>query len=79
LVEVAERAGCRAVMIEDSSEIQLHWLRHASTVGVTAGASAPPILVEGVIDALRSLGRVEIQEETVRTESVNFPLPLEVR
>ncbi len=79
LVEVAERAGCRAVMIEDSSEIQPNWLRHASTVGVTAGASAPPILVEGVIDALRSLGRVEIQEETVRTESVNFPLPLEVR
>jgi 4-hydroxy-3-methylbut-2-enyl diphosphate reductase len=79
LVEVAERSGCRAVMIEDSSEIRLDWLRNVSTVGVTAGASAPPILVEGVIEALRSVGRVEIREETVRTENVNFPLPLEVR
>jgi 4-hydroxy-3-methylbut-2-en-1-yl diphosphate reductase len=79
LVEVAERAGCRAVMIEDASAIRPEWLRHARTVGVTAGASAPPVLVEGVIEALRSLGRLEIEEETVRTESVNFPLPLEVR
>jgi 4-hydroxy-3-methylbut-2-en-1-yl diphosphate reductase len=79
LVEVAERAGCRAVMVEDSSEVRLDWLRDAQTVGVTAGASAPPVLVAGVIEALRSLGRVEVTEETVRTESVNFPLPLEVR
>jgi 4-hydroxy-3-methylbut-2-enyl diphosphate reductase len=79
LVEVATRAGCRAELLEDASELRLEWLRGASTVGVTAGASAPPALVKQVVDALSGLGPIEIEERSVRTERVNFPLPLEVR
>jgi 4-hydroxy-3-methylbut-2-enyl diphosphate reductase len=79
LVEVAARAGCRAELLEDESELQLGWLRGATTVGVTAGASAPPVLVDRVVNALRHLGPVDVEERAVRTEHVNFPLPLEVR
>ncbi|HUJ67634.1 MAG TPA: 4-hydroxy-3-methylbut-2-enyl diphosphate reductase [Acidimicrobiales bacterium] len=82
LVEVAARAGCRAVMIDDETEIDLRWLTGVATVGVTAGASAPPALVERVVSSLQGLAgpnRLEIEERSVRTENVNFPLPLEVR
>jgi 4-hydroxy-3-methylbut-2-en-1-yl diphosphate reductase len=82
LVEVAARAGARAVMIDDETEIDMGWLRHVSTVGITAGASAPPALVERVVSGLRGLAGpygFEIEERSVRTENVNFPLPLEVR
>jgi 4-hydroxy-3-methylbut-2-en-1-yl diphosphate reductase len=82
LVEVATRAGCRAVMIDDETEIDLRWLRGASRVGVTAGASAPSALVERVVASLRGLAGpdgIEIEERPVRSENVNFPLPLEVR
>jgi 4-hydroxy-3-methylbut-2-enyl diphosphate reductase len=79
LVEVARRAGCRAELLEDESELRLDWLRGASTIGVTAGASAPPTLVAQVVEALAGLGPLEVEERTVRTERVNFPLPLEVR
>jgi 4-hydroxy-3-methylbut-2-enyl diphosphate reductase len=82
LVEVANRAGARAVMIDDETEIDLRWLPGVSTVGVTAGASAPPALVERVVSSLQGLAgphELEIEERSVRTENVNFPLPLEVR
>jgi 4-hydroxy-3-methylbut-2-enyl diphosphate reductase len=79
LVEVASRAGCRAELLEDDTELQLGWLRNATTVGVTAGASAPPVLVDRVVNALAQLGPVDIEERAVRTEQVSFPLPLEVR
>jgi 4-hydroxy-3-methylbut-2-enyl diphosphate reductase len=79
LAEVAIRSGCRAELIEDESELRLEWLRQVSTVGVTAGASAPPVLVDRVITALGQLGPLEMEERAVRTEHVNFPLPLEVR
>ena len=79
LVEVAARAGCRAELIEDETELQLAWLRGATTLGVSAGASAPPALVERVVSALGQLGPLEIEERPVRTEHVNFPLPMEVR
>jgi 4-hydroxy-3-methylbut-2-enyl diphosphate reductase len=79
LVEVASRAGCRAELIEDETELRLAWLRQTPTVGVTAGASAPPVLVDRVVAALGQLGPLDIEERSVRTEHVNFPLPLEVR
>jgi 4-hydroxy-3-methylbut-2-enyl diphosphate reductase len=79
LAEVANRAGCRAELIEDETELRLGWLRRMSTVGVTAGASAPPVLVDRVVAALGELGPLDINERAVRTENVNFPLPLEVR
>ena len=79
LAEVAARAGCRAELLEDETELDLGWLRGAATVGVTAGASAPPVLVDRVVEALASLGPIEIEERAVRHEQVNFPLPVEVR
>ncbi len=79
LVEVATRAGCRAELVEDETELRPEWLEGAATVGVTAGASAPPALVERVVDALSRLGPVEVQARPVTTETVTFPLPLEVR
>jgi len=79
LVEVASQEGCPAHMLDDESELRLEWLRGAADVGVTAGASAPPVLVQKVIDALAGLGPLEVDERSVRTENVNFPLPVEVR
>ena len=72
LAEVGARSGCRAQLLEDQTELDLAWLRDASTIGVTAGASAPPALVEGVVGALATLGPMEIEERSVRHEQVNF-------
>ena len=79
LVETAQRAGPPAYLIEDVGQIQLAWLAGARVIGLTAGASAPPALVSEVIAALRGLGRVEVEERVVTTESVSFSLPKEVR
>jgi len=79
LVETAQRAGAPAHLIEDVGQIQLSWLQGARVIGLTAGASAPPALVDEVIAALRGLGRVEVEEHVVTTESVSFSLPKEVR
>ena len=79
LVETAQRAGSPAYLIEDVGQIQLGWLAGARVIGLTAGASAPPALVDEVIAALRGLGRVEVEERVVATESVSFSLPKEVR
>jgi 4-hydroxy-3-methylbut-2-enyl diphosphate reductase len=79
LAEVAARAGCRAELLEDDTGLDLAWLHGASTIGVTAGASAPPALVERVVGALATLGPIDVEERSVRHEQVNFPLPAEVR
>jgi len=74
LVEVAERAGARARLIEDQSEIDLGWLAQAATVGVTAGASAREELVQRVVAALGGLGEISIEERSVAREDVHFKL-----
>ncbi len=79
LVEVAGRAGCGAELIEDESELRLEWLTAVSTIGLTAGASAPPVLIDRVLAALAGLGPLSITERAVRGEHVKFPLPVEVR
>ncbi len=79
LVEVARRQGCRAALVDDETHLDLGWLAGASTVGITAGASAPDTLVTGLIDALRDLGPVEVEERRSTTEQVSFTLPPEVR
>jgi 4-hydroxy-3-methylbut-2-enyl diphosphate reductase len=79
LVEVAERAGTRALLVEDASEIPPDLLIDVSRVGVTAGASAPEPLVEGVVTALDGLGSASLSERTVATEDVHFKLPVELR
>jgi 4-hydroxy-3-methylbut-2-enyl diphosphate reductase len=79
LVEVAEREGCRAALIDDELGIDPQLLIGAATVGVTAGASAPEVLVDRVLDALAGLGPVEVQERQVTEESMRFTLPVELR
>lgn len=79
LVEVAHRGGRPAHLVEDETELDLSWLAGIETVGITAAASAPEVLVERLVDAMRSLGDLEVREHLAVTESVRFPLPMEVR
>jgi len=79
LVEVAERDGCPARLIDDDAAIDPAWLAGAWTVGVTAGASAPESLVDGVLAALGGLGPVTVTERQVIEESMRFTLPIALR
>jgi 4-hydroxy-3-methylbut-2-enyl diphosphate reductase len=79
LVELARRHDTRAELIDDVGGIHLDWLDGARVVGLTAGASAPPGLVEDVIAALAGLGPLGISETIVAKESVRFTLPSAVR
>ncbi|MFL6137525.1 MAG: hypothetical protein ACJ74O_06965 [Frankiaceae bacterium] len=78
LVEVARREGCAAHLVDDASDIDLRWLAGAARVGLAAGASAPPVLVDDIVSALSGLGPVEITERTVVEEQLQFQLPKEV-
>ncbi len=79
LVEVAERCGTRARLVEDAGDVDLHDLARARSVGITAGASAPPQLVDELVTALRGLGPVDVREVSVTREDLTFELPREVR
>jgi 4-hydroxy-3-methylbut-2-enyl diphosphate reductase len=79
LVEVARREGARAYLVDDVGEVQLDWLAGVDTIGVSAGASAPPELVTELVSALGGLGRLHTVERSVTTETVRFTLPKEVR
>src|SRR6202042_1450260 len=70
LVETAERAGTPAHLIDGPEDIQLGWLDGVSTIGLTAGASAPPAVVSEIIDALGGLGPVEVSERVIATENI---------
>jgi 4-hydroxy-3-methylbut-2-enyl diphosphate reductase len=78
LYEIGLETGIPSYLIADSSELQLEWVRDARTVGLTAGASAPEVLVEGVIDALTRLGPVEVSTLAGREETIEFRLPAEL-
>jgi 4-hydroxy-3-methylbut-2-enyl diphosphate reductase len=75
LVEVAERAGTKARLIQSAAEIDFDWLRGVATLGLTAGASAPEILVRGVIEALGRHFTVTEEEVATTTENMVFKLP----
>ena len=79
LVERSERAGTPAHLIDGAADIDLSWLAGVATVGLTAGASAPPKVVNEIIEALSGLGAVTVTEKITTTESVQFGLPREVR
>ena len=79
LVETAERAGVPAHLIDGPADIELGWLAGVSTVGISAGASAPPAVVGQIVAALAGLGPVEVNERVTTTESIRFSLPKEVR
>jgi 4-hydroxy-3-methylbut-2-enyl diphosphate reductase len=75
LVEAAERAGARAMLVQRGSDLDFDWLAGVTTLGLTAGASAPELLVREVVDALAE--RYAIDEEQVETarEHMVFKLP----
>ena len=76
LVEVARKAGVSAAhLIDDASHLDLAWIEGARSVGVTAGASAPEVLVQGVIDKLNSAYDVTVREIEAARETVSFKLP----
>jgi len=75
LVEVAQRSGAPAHLIDGPEEIDPAWLAGVGAVGVTAGASAPPLLVDAVVNALAGLGRVWREEPPGIEESYKFTLP----
>ena len=79
LVELARRNGTPAHLIDDAADIRAEWLADVSVVGLTAGASAPPPLVDEVIHVLRGLGPVTVTEREVAQETVQFLLPPSVR
>jgi 4-hydroxy-3-methylbut-2-enyl diphosphate reductase len=78
LVEVAERSGAKAYLVDDATGILPEWLVGTKTVGITAGASAPPHLVDEVIGTLRGLGPIDVIEREVTREVIRFSLPKEV-
>ena len=75
LVECAERSGAKARLIQRATEIDFDWLDGVQTLGISAGASAPEILVREVVDALRTRFDVTEQEITTATEHMSFKLP----
>ena len=76
LVEVARRAGVtKAHLIDDATHLDLAWIEGAAAVGVTAGASAPEMLVQGVIDRLGEAYEVTVEEVETARETVSFRLP----
>jgi len=80
LVEVAENEGTPARLIEGRESVELTWLGESvRTIGLTAGASTPELLVREVIDCLREHGFDRVQDLTTAEESVTFPLPKGLR
>ncbi len=78
LVEVAIRSGARAHLVQRSEDIDLGWFDGVSTLGLTAGASAPEILVREIIDALAVHFDLDEQQVTTAEESITFKLPREL-
>jgi 4-hydroxy-3-methylbut-2-en-1-yl diphosphate reductase len=76
LREVAERRGTPAYMVDNADELQSAWFDGRARVGLTAGASAPELLVQQVIERLRSFGAVSVRKMPGVEETIEFPLPL---
>ncbi|MFM4830078.1 4-hydroxy-3-methylbut-2-enyl diphosphate reductase [Aeromonas rivipollensis] len=79
LRELAEKVGARAYLIDDATMIEPDWLDGVERIGVTAGASAPDVLVQNVIARLRELGGKIVTEHPGREENVVFEVPPELR
>jgi len=75
LRELAERLGTPAHLVDAADQVRPEWFEGHGRVGLTAGASAPELLVQQVIDRLRSLGAVSVRRMAGVEETVHFPLP----
>ena len=79
LREVSEKIGTTSYLIDTANDIETKWLENVNKIGVTAGASAPAILVKQVIEELKSLGGQEVNEYPGREENIVFAVPAELR
>jgi 4-hydroxy-3-methylbut-2-enyl diphosphate reductase len=78
LREIGTELGHPAYLIDDASALRAEWFTGAASVGVTAGASAPEVLVQGVIEGVRKFGAIEVELLDGTPEDVKFKLPAEV-
>ena len=78
LREIGTEVGVASYLIADGSELNPDWLKDAKAVGITAGASAPEVLVDDVIEALRRIGPVTVSVLPGREENIEFRLPAEL-
>jgi 4-hydroxy-3-methylbut-2-en-1-yl diphosphate reductase len=79
LRELAERLGTPAFMVDDPSDLDPAWVADCPRVGLTAGASAPEVLVQDVISRLKALGALSVQTMDGELETIQFPLPKGLR
>lgn len=79
LRELAQRCGAQAHLVDNADALQPAWFSEKAKVGVTAGASAPEVLVQGVVDRLRGMGAQSPVEIDGEPENVRFSLPVELR
>lgn len=79
LRELAEKVGTTAYLIDDASNIDEKWIGDCLSIGVTAGASAPEVLVKGVIDRLKSFGANSVLENPGKEENIVFAVPAELQ
>lgn len=79
LRELSERIGTEAYLVDDESQLDASWLNGKTAIGVTAGASAPDVLVQNVIAGLKQMGAKGVQELEGTPENVTFSLPKELR
>ncbi|MBT5187423.1 MAG: 4-hydroxy-3-methylbut-2-enyl diphosphate reductase [Kordiimonadaceae bacterium] len=75
LVEVAQKGGCRSMLIQRASEIKWDWFKGVKTVGISAGASAPEILVEEVIETFKKRFDISMEQVLTTEENVTFKVP----
>ncbi|MBL1319783.1 MAG: 4-hydroxy-3-methylbut-2-enyl diphosphate reductase [Methylophaga sp.] len=79
LRELSDKLGTVSYLIDDAEDINSEWLNNKQVVGVTAGASAPEILVQQVVDRLKELGVTQADEDQGQRETVEFSLPKELK
>lgn len=79
LKEVAERIGTQAYLIDDESQIEQSWLEGKKVIGITAGASAPEVLVQNVIKSLKDWGAGELENMDGLVEKISFSIPKELQ
>jgi 4-hydroxy-3-methylbut-2-enyl diphosphate reductase len=79
LSELARKLGTESYMVDHADELQSQWFEGRQRVGLTAGASAPEILVRQVIDRIKALGAVSVRKMDGIEETVKFPLPKGLR